>query len=306
MNEDQQKGFTNILVVILIVIFAGAAGYLILFKKSPPLPKACTQETRQCPDGSYVSRTGPNCEFAECPATSPPTPAPAPIPVPRPGPAPLPKPDGEQISLREGQRESSFLLEKIYTDRVTGLNFWEYPVVTGQGHPLTLRIGEIVSNGCTITLTLTRIEGNTAVFIKKTDFNRPCPICLTENTLIDTPSGAIPVEHLQKGMAIWTVNNLGERISAFVVETAKTPVPSTHEVIHLLLADGREIFASSGHPIGDGRIMGDLSVGDLMDGGRVITAEMVSYQKGYTYDILPSGETGFYWADGILLDSTIH
>jgi len=28
---------------------------------------ACTQEAKQCSDGSYVSRTGPNCEFATCP-----------------------------------------------------------------------------------------------------------------------------------------------------------------------------------------------------------------------------------------------
>jgi hypothetical protein len=27
----------------------------------------CTQEAKQCPDGSYVGRTGPNCEFAACP-----------------------------------------------------------------------------------------------------------------------------------------------------------------------------------------------------------------------------------------------
>lgn len=27
----------------------------------------CTQEAKQCPNGSYVSRTGPNCEFAACP-----------------------------------------------------------------------------------------------------------------------------------------------------------------------------------------------------------------------------------------------
>lgn len=27
----------------------------------------CTQEAMQCPDGSYVGRTGPNCEFAACP-----------------------------------------------------------------------------------------------------------------------------------------------------------------------------------------------------------------------------------------------
>ncbi len=28
--------------------------------------KACTMEAMLCPDGSYVSRTGPNCEFAPC------------------------------------------------------------------------------------------------------------------------------------------------------------------------------------------------------------------------------------------------
>lgn len=26
----------------------------------------CTMEAKQCPDGSYVGRTGPNCEFAAC------------------------------------------------------------------------------------------------------------------------------------------------------------------------------------------------------------------------------------------------
>lgn len=30
-------------------------------------PVACTEEAKQCPDGSYVARTGPNCEFAACP-----------------------------------------------------------------------------------------------------------------------------------------------------------------------------------------------------------------------------------------------
>lgn len=27
----------------------------------------CTMDARQCPDGSFVGRTGPNCEFAPCP-----------------------------------------------------------------------------------------------------------------------------------------------------------------------------------------------------------------------------------------------
>ncbi len=37
-----------------------------------PEPVMCTQDARECPDGSYVGRTGPNCEFAKCPETEPP------------------------------------------------------------------------------------------------------------------------------------------------------------------------------------------------------------------------------------------
>ncbi len=39
---------------------------------APPLPQnngvACTQEAKLCPGGSYVGRTGPNCEFSACPS----------------------------------------------------------------------------------------------------------------------------------------------------------------------------------------------------------------------------------------------
>ena len=31
-------------------------------------PVACTMEAKLCPDGSYVGRVGPDCEFAPCPA----------------------------------------------------------------------------------------------------------------------------------------------------------------------------------------------------------------------------------------------
>lgn len=33
-------------------------------------PVACTEDAMRCPDGSYVGRTGPNCEFAPCPGPS--------------------------------------------------------------------------------------------------------------------------------------------------------------------------------------------------------------------------------------------
>src|SRR3989344_2213452 len=33
-------------------------------------PVACTMEAKICPDGSAVGRTGPDCEFATCPASN--------------------------------------------------------------------------------------------------------------------------------------------------------------------------------------------------------------------------------------------
>jgi hypothetical protein len=32
-----------------------------------PEPVACTMDAKQCPDGSFVGRVGPDCEFAPCP-----------------------------------------------------------------------------------------------------------------------------------------------------------------------------------------------------------------------------------------------
>jgi hypothetical protein len=59
-----------ILIVIVIIITGGIFWWQkdnisnLFFGESP---KACTQEAKLCPDGSYVGRTGPNCEFAPCP-----------------------------------------------------------------------------------------------------------------------------------------------------------------------------------------------------------------------------------------------
>lgn len=33
---------------------------------------ACTMDARMCPDGSYVGRSGPNCEFTPCPTVTTP------------------------------------------------------------------------------------------------------------------------------------------------------------------------------------------------------------------------------------------
>ncbi|KKU92769.1 MAG: hypothetical protein UY25_C0007G0026 [Candidatus Yanofskybacteria bacterium GW2011_GWC1_48_11] len=133
----------------------------------------------------------------------------------------------------------------------------------------------------------------------------PCPICLAENTMIDTPSGAVQVQQLQRGAMVWTVNGLGERIPGIVLEMKRTLVPSTHQIVHLILGDGRELLVSPGHPTVDGRTISNLVSGDVYDGASVVSTQRVIYGEKATYDILPSGDTGFYWADGILIGSTL-
>jgi hypothetical protein len=51
--------------------------------------------------------------------------------------------------------------------------------------------------------------------------------------------------------------------------------------------------------------LGHLRASDEVDGGRVVIAELVEYSGGETFDILPDGATGAYWANGILLASTL-
>jgi len=81
------------------------------------------------------------------------------------------------VRLAEGQREGPLLVQSIFPDRVEGLNYVEYPIAMENGLPITLRIGETASNGCTVFLTLVEIEDGSAVFLKKIEEDRPCPIC---------------------------------------------------------------------------------------------------------------------------------
>lgn len=68
-----QRGFAPILILVGILIIMAVAGgaYYVGAGKNvvlPPALKACTQEAKQCSDGSYVVRSGLNCEFSSCPA----------------------------------------------------------------------------------------------------------------------------------------------------------------------------------------------------------------------------------------------
>jgi len=132
-----------------------------------------------------------------------------------------------------------------------------------------------------------------------------CPICLAAWTLIDTPSGPVPVTDLRAGDVVWTQDVTGKRVRAPILQVATAQVPANHEIVHVVLSDGRQLWASPGHPTADGRRLGDLAIGDMLDGGRIVRLEHLRYGWPATYDLLPAGGTGHYWADGILLGSTV-
>ena len=172
---------------------------------------------------------------------------------------------------------------------------------SGDVHDFTLRVGE--GQGDRISGTITA-SGKITVLKRETSFNT-CPICLAKGTIIDTPAGPVPVEELNQGMTVWTVDDSGKRIAATVVETAVTPVPLYFQVVTVRLNDSRAVTASPGHPTEVGRALGDYRVGDALDGALVIAVEHAAYKKDATYDLLPSGTTGLYLANGVLLRSTL-
>ena len=132
-----------------------------------------------------------------------------------------------------------------------------------------------------------------------------CPICLAVGTRIATPSGDVAVEALRVGDIVWSIGVGGVRVAAPLIATGNTPVPVTHEVVRLVLVDGRIVLVSPGHPTADGRHVGDLRAGDTIDGALVVSSDRVAYNGGFTFDVLPAGATGAYWANGVLLGSTL-
>jgi hypothetical protein len=132
-----------------------------------------------------------------------------------------------------------------------------------------------------------------------------CPICLARGQLVETPSGPAAVQDLRVGGAVWTRGLDGGRLPGRVLALGDAGVPAGHEMVWLVLADGRALRASPGHPLADGRRLAALRAGDVVDGAVVVRAERVPYDEARTFDLLPSGPTGAYSVAGIWLASSL-
>jgi hypothetical protein len=166
-------------------------------------------------------------------------------------------------------------------------------VFIGKGQALTRVTGTLGS------------DGSIVVASQEPGRHPACPICLARGTRIATPAGDVPVEALRPGDAVWTLDRAGRRVAAAVTEIGSTPVPSSHRVVDLVLADGRWVHVSPGHPLPDGRPVGSLEPDAAVDGSVVVSAALEAYDGGRTFDLLPAGSTGVYWANGIPLESTL-
>ena len=129
--------------------------------------------------------------------------------------------------------------------------------------------------------------------------------CLPAKTAIATPDGDVAISELRVGMAVWTRDAAGNRVAGTVLRSSSTEVGDDHRVVSLTLADGRSVEASVGHPIASGDDVERLRAGMTVDGAEVVRVETHRFAEPRTFDILPSGDTGVYWANGIPLRSTL-
>lgn len=134
----------------------------------------------------------------------------------------------------------------------------------------------------------------------------PCQLrCLPESAQIATPTGDRPITSLAVGDEVWSRDAAGERIVVRIARLQSLPVTEPHTIIELTLADGRVVRASEAHPDGNGATLGALTVGARLDSSTVRAISRVPYDGTRTWDLLPDGPTGTYWADGVLLGSTL-
>lgn len=306
----RQKRFANILITIGFVILAGIAGYFIgkqkLFYEPILLPSSIPTTTpapnpvpvviseckkdSDCPSSQYI------CEAIQSVGTACPSDDPSCVPT-------------SMIikgicKLKEGNRC------RVDSDCVAGFlchtNVCANPIGRQCNGPSDIscptdykcvqKCGPPVPRGN---------DSHPGYSCQLKGYQRACPICLASNTAISTPHEEINVRAIKAGMKVWSVGENREKVESTVIKIAKTLAPSTHNVMHLVFSDGRELWVSPDHSTADGKLVSDLKVGGFYDGAEITVAELVSYWDNATYDILPDTASGLYWANGVLLKSTL-
>lgn len=132
----------------------------------------------------------------------------------------------------------------------------------------------------------------------------PLCMCNAPDTPIATPDGLVAIADLSIGDLVYSLDD-GAVVIVPIVQVRSVEVPADHQVVHLVLDDGTELEISPSHPLADGRTIGDLRAGDVIEGVGVSAATQVPYSGERTHDILPASDSGTYFVGDALIGSTI-
>ena len=130
--------------------------------------------------------------------------------------------------------------------------------------------------------------------------------CLPSFTFISTPKGPVLISLLVKGDSVYSMNARGEKIIVPLIAVNKTAVEPNHRMLNIELADGRKLQVTPDHPAAaDYFSLTQYETGTVLDKSTVTQKYFTELNNAFTYDILPGGDTGYYWANDILIGSTL-
>lgn len=130
--------------------------------------------------------------------------------------------------------------------------------------------------------------------------------CLPGSTQILTSVGNVPIDQLKENDKVLSINSKGEKVEMRIKMVNKVEIVGAHSMVLIELKDGRKLQVSPGHPSSiANKNLGEFIVGEKLEGVSIVKITDISYAEPFTFDILPEGDTGFYWANGILIGSTL-
>ncbi|MEO1450130.1 MAG: Kazal-type serine protease inhibitor domain-containing protein [Bacteroidota bacterium] len=135
--------------------------------------------------------------------------------------------------------------------------------------------------------------------------NRNLCRCLSPTVCIDAPGGGIELWTLTRGDSVFSLDEAGREVVVPVMDLQKVPVGEEHRLVHLTMNDGSSLMASPMHPIADGRLLGDIHPGDIIEGREVKTRTWRKTPSGFTMDLLPLGPTSVYRIGGYWYQTTM-
>ncbi|MCB0839978.1 MAG: hypothetical protein KDD99_25085 [Bacteroidetes bacterium] len=130
-------------------------------------------------------------------------------------------------------------------------------------------------------------------------------ICLHPQTMILTYEGEKEVQSISEGEYIWTLNECEEKELQPVIWTNQVKVPASHQLLDIAFENGQHLKVSPLHPDIQGNALKDLTIGSYLNGEKVVSIEMIPANIPATWDILPAGATGAYFANGVAIGSTL-